>query len=149
MMLLVFMAVFFSRFSIALDPQTYRCLKQRVFLIDHGDKNIGIDDLVAFIHKKGAPLVPPGSQMIKAVRAMSGDNVIVSQESVVVNGRVIEQSMDYGLKTLSATREDYSRTLIVPDQEFFLMGTTIYSNDSRFWGSIPESDVVGKVYALF
>ena len=118
-------------------------------MIDHGDRVIHNGDLVAFIHKEGAPLIPAGSQMIKIVRGKGGDVIDIQPHRVQINEQILEQSMEYGLKTLSAKAEDYARIMVVPEGELFLMGTTLFSNDSRFWGSIPESDVVGKVYALF
>lgn len=37
----------------------------------------------------------------------------------------------------------------VPVKHFWIMGETSDSFDSRYWGFLPQSQVVGKAYALF
>ncbi|WP_449357414.1 S26 family signal peptidase [Alishewanella longhuensis] len=36
----------------------------------------------------------------------------------------------------------------MPASEFFMMGETITSYDSRYWGTVKQEDIIGKAYAI-
>ncbi|RXY26505.1 signal peptidase I, partial [Klebsiella pneumoniae] len=42
-----------------------------------------------------------------------------------------------------------NREITVPAGHIFVVGQTDYSWDSRFWGTIPETTITGKAYAIF
>jgi len=42
------------------------------------------------------------------------------------------------------------QAIVIPDDEFFMMGDNRdYSNDSRFWGTVPYKDIVGKPWFIY
>ena len=142
------MLLFFNRFKLSPDLQEYRCLDQWLFLVDKSDKDLKKGHMVAFHHKEGAKKIPKGIGLIKILRGVSGDRIKVTENYTEVNGVRFDISMTFGLKVLEDEAAIYEREFIVPEGHYFFMGTTKFSNDSRFWGTIAKEQVVGRSYAI-
>lgn len=82
---------------------------------------------------------------VKRVVAISNDIVSISDGKVVRNGKF------ENLLTIPENRrtQDFSISMEerkVPENEFFVLGDwRDRSNDSRFWGTVPVNDIIGKV----
>jgi len=103
----------------------------------------------------------PSRDFIKRCVGLPGDVIEVKNKRLVVNGRQVED--------LSYTRHDdprtYPRSLLisssyrrrdnygpytVPTQHYFCMGDNRdNSNDSRFWGPVPASNVLGRAFMVY
>ena len=119
----------------------------------------------------------PSVDYIKRVIGLPGDEVSYRARTVFVNGKPIRQKEigEYagigsgenmtGLSEVEATfasgvnhrllldKDKYSQdmqTIKVPDGEYFMMGDNRdYSNDSRFWGTVPEKNLKGKAFGIW
>lgn len=150
-MLLAFfllLSLFFTRFGLSIDTQELRCLTTWFVLIDKGDHDVKRGDLVAFKHIHGAKGMPKGLMYAKFLRGVPGDKVTVRESYTIVNGERFDVSMSFGIEQFKETPSTYEREFIVPEGEYFFMGNTTTSNDSRFWGTIEQISVEGKVYAV-
>lgn len=138
-----------ARFAIGVDDQVHRCLPPyRVFLVDRRDRAIPRGALVAF-HARGlAPYFADGTVVIKAVAGVPGDRVEVTPEVVRVNGKAGGEGLALA-RTLGKRPEDFVRTETVPPGHLWVMGASPDSFDARYWGMLPETQVVGRAYALF
>jgi signal peptidase I len=77
---------------------------------------------------------------VKRVVAVGGDRVAISARSVTVNRNVIRIA---GAPSADAAR---SRTQAVPESDVFLLGdNAAVSIDSRSFGPVPETELVGRV----
>jgi signal peptidase I len=91
-----------------------------------------------------APTRTPSSQIfIKRVVAGPGDRISIVDGRVIRNG-VREQAsiLDCGGGSIC----NFRKTIVVPPGHYFLLGDNRgASEDSRFWGPVPRSWVLGRV----
>jgi len=104
----------------------------------YSQPNIG--DVIVFLYPKDRA-VP----YVKRVAALGNDTVSIENGSVIRNGQpVIALSVpeDRRLRDFSISMTERR----IPASEIFLLGDwRDNSNDSRFWGTVPIADIVGKV----
>ncbi|HEV2472286.1 MAG TPA: signal peptidase I [Chthonomonadales bacterium] len=96
----------------------------------------------------------PGEVLIKRVVGLPGDSVQVKGNTVYINGRPLQEN--YPVKQMSDPDVyDYSygvyQPFVVPDGQLFVLGDNRdNSDDSRFWGTVKRSHVLGKfLFVLF
>ena len=132
-------------------------------VVDIGKPKIG--DIVVFEW-------PPNRNiyMIKRVIGVPGDTVEYKDNVLYINGKKAEQkfvaykleSSGYSVEQktenlvgkqheifISNKRKSYDFTVKVPDGHYFMMGDNrSLSSDSRYWGFMPEENIVGKAVAV-
>ncbi len=113
---------------------------------------------------------------IKRVAGLPGDSVIYKDKTIQVNGRNVAQleAGDYWIEPTSNQKihtkqitesfeenEAYSilidekrssrdLSFIVPENTYFVLGDNRdYSNDSRFWGFVPEENIIGEAFLIW
>ena len=117
----------------------------------------------------------PSIDYIKRVVGLPGDRISYINKTIYVNGKPMEQEslgtylgkgagmpmsgasqriehlddVDHQILVRSRQRA-MDREFIVPDERYFVMGDNRdNSNDSRFWGTVPEANLVGKAFMIW
>ena len=127
-----------------------RILVQKAFFTWH---DVREGDIVVFSH----PALdhcpgPPGSDLVKRVIALPGQTIYSSGNSIYSNGRLLAEPYlphhdPLGLAIPHASRQ---RPYRVPPGEFYVLGDNrAVSCDSRYWGPIKGSDIIGKVVLVW
>jgi signal peptidase I len=102
-------------------------------------------DVVVFSRPPGASQTEDGKEikdLIKRVIAIGGDTVEAKQGRVYVNDKAIDEPyLEPGTPTNDLPRQR------IPDGHVFVMGDNrTNSEDSRVFGPIDESDIVGRAF---
>lgn len=144
-----------SRWRVGIATADQLCLPYRAFLIDLADRRVRRGHYVAFVaDDRLARFFPAGSQLIKEVAGVPGDRVVVTAAGIEVNGvprpgvgvayGSVPLSVLAGLDPLTLYRDEP-----VPPGRLWVMGTTVNSFDSRYWGWLNDSQVLGRAYPLW
>lgn len=100
-------------------------------------------DVVVFKSPKN-----PDIEYIKRIIGLPGDRVKIEDEEVYVNGAKLSEP--YIAAKTNLWDGGYSKNgeeIVVPDGELFVMGDNRpRSSDSREFGPVPESSVIGQVF---
>ena len=114
--------------------------------VEFGHINIG--DIVVF---KAPPKVATAcadavADLVKRVIGLPGDRLYSKGNNIFVDGKRLNQNWtvypNIGTTPISPTT--------VPVGHYFMMGDNhAKSCDSRMWGTVPRSDLIGKVFVKF
>jgi signal peptidase I len=110
--------------------------------VDFGTINIG--DIVVF---KAPPDVAklcgdPVADLVKRVIGLPGDRLYSKGNTIYVNGKPLDQNW-----TVWPTLGTPIPPTTVAAGHYFMMGDWhSHSCDSRTWGTVPRSDLIGKVF---
>jgi signal peptidase I len=129
-----------------------------------GDGEPQRGDVVVFRYPKD-----PSQDYIKRIVGLPGDSIRYEQKELYINGKPIPQELigryppdpaamlkeehlagvDHQILLYDNTR-DGSFTFKVPQGQYFAMGDNRdRSSDSRYWGTVPESNLVGKAFLIW
>lgn len=89
---------------------------------------------------------------IKRVIGVPGDTVSLKNGEVYVNNQKLDQSvyLKPDVKTYGRTFLKDEESIIVPPGEFFVMGDNrLNSSDSRDWGFIKRSEIIGESFFVY
>jgi signal peptidase I len=113
-------------------------------------------DIVVFKYPKD-----PERDFIKRCMGLPGDSIEVLDKRLFVNGRLVHDE-DYTYHTddrilprMPFTGDSFSNRdnfgpRAVPPGHYFCMGDNRdNSNDSRFWGEVPESNLKGRAFMIY
>ncbi len=86
---------------------------------------------------------------IKRIVAVGGDTLSIKEGHPVVNG--VEDKNEPYIKPCGGGYEcNLPKTIKIPPGYFFMMGDNRgESDDSRFWGPVPRSWIIGEAFATY
>jgi signal peptidase I len=90
-----------------------------------------------------------GQTFIKRIVAVGGDTLSVKEGHPVVNG--VEKKDESYINPCGEGYEcNLPKTITIPKGYFFMMGDNRgESDDSRYWGPVPKSWIIGEAFATY
>ncbi len=93
----------------------------------------------------------PKKDFIKRLVALEGEKLLISEGKIYVNGKALENSL-FGQRYYY-NRGEYSgglKEVVIPKDSFYVLGdNSASSRDSRYWGFVPEKNLVGKAFLIW
>ncbi len=105
------------------------------------------DDVVVFVYPQDR-----SKDFIKRVKGLPGETLEVRDRVVHVNGEPVGDEHAHLGKDGGKGRRprDNFGPIKVPDGHVFVLGDNRdHSHDSRFWGTVPIEDILGKAFVLY
>jgi signal peptidase I len=141
---------------------------QRVLVnrIGHSFSKPAVGDVVVFHPPKGAESAQCGVahpresvcpkslpekdsvNFIKRVVAGPGDTIAVKDGHVILNGKLQEEPFTAPCQPGGGC--DFERPVEIPAGQYFMMGDNRgSSDDSRYWGPVPDDWIIGGAFATY
>ena len=104
-------------------------------------------DIVVFIYPEDKK-----KNFIKRIVGLPNETVEIKSGSILVNGEPVTQPEIFK-KIYYYNKGNYGadgQVVNVPSGSYFVLGdNSEFSYDSRYWGFVPKSSILGKVYKIF
>lgn len=139
-----------THYLIGFDPQRDLCLNLgRFFLVEYGRSSLWRGDLVAFrADERMQPFFPPGTLMVKRLVGLPGDRVTIDAKGIAVNGQLLATTGLVNAEKLKRKPEEFYREILLLPDHYFVIGERPKSFDSRYFGPLEASQIVGKAYPI-
>lgn len=139
-----------ERYSIAVDSSDIRCIEDySVFIVDEFNQTLVRGEIYAF-HADGLePFFADGQPLAKYLVGLPGDTVeITADQQIIINGEAIATTLQAAHR-LEMAPEDFVGSATLGSDEYWFMGDTLESFDSRYWGSVSRQQIVGRAHGVF
>ncbi|ELD1746247.1 IncHI-type conjugal transfer protein TrhF [Escherichia coli] len=146
--LLLVLSIFFTRFTFG-HGLLKGCLPADLYMIDLKDKSVKAGNIIAFHMPKSVRFIRENEKVIKIVAGVGGDRLKVTMDGVYNGNKFYKANARRISKKYNIPAESIERELTIPKGEVFLIGQTDHSWDSRFWGPVKLTSVIGKTYAIY
>lgn len=138
----------YYKVRIGIDTHVLKCLDYYVYVVHQGKpERVVRGDYLQFVDSNLDIAFPHGYKIVKKVGAVPGDTVEVASDLLFVNGKFIDR---LNLRIdLGKPFKFYDRKFVVPAGEYLMLGTRERSYDGRYWGTVPEYEILGKATPVF
>jgi signal peptidase I len=116
------------------------------------ERRPGRGDIVVFLTKDLPRLKAAGqSYLIQRIAALEGDKVEFQPDSVLVNGVEFVTKNEFGSLHHDGTEHrGLPASVVVPPGHVFTLGDRPdESNDGRFWGFVPEKNIIYRAWFCY
>ena len=113
-------------------------------LVDKLASTIHRGDIVVFHNVPADSGGPP--TLVKRVIGLPGETISSAGSQILVNGHVVSEPWLPALTGQCAEPDEHIRPTKIAAGHYFVMGDCRgNSDDSRYWGTVPKDNIVGKV----
>ena len=92
---------------------------------------------------------PSSQYFVKRVIGLPGDRLSISGGHPVINGTALTNE-PYIAPCIGSVSCDMTHTIVIPPGEYYMLGDNRGdSDDSRYWGPVPRSWIIGDAFATY
>ncbi|MFC6674132.1 signal peptidase I [Marinobacterium aestuariivivens] len=141
---------FADRYRIGIDSQVVKCIPgYSVYLIDKKDLELKRDAIYVFTARGLQPVYEDGTEMVKYLRGIPGDHIAIKyQGNIYVNDKYVGYGLSHAEK-IGQPEESFLGEAKLKPGNYWFMGTSDQSFDSRYWGTVKDDQIIGRAYPLF
>lgn len=90
----------------------------------------------------------PEYEYIKRIIGLPGERIKIERGVIFINNeQLTEDYLPDSFQTLSGRFLKEGQTYSIPDNQYFVIGDNRnHSSDSREWGSVPRSNIIGRAW---
>ena len=121
---------------------------------------------IMVFNTRDIPTLPAGTHYIKRMAGLPDERLAIDPPKLIINGEPVtepapiarianrEKGYEQGYRLIRPGDQGYLRTRgnvypLGPDQYFALGDNTGNSRDSRYWGAVPRSNLVGPAFLVY
>jgi conjugal transfer pilin signal peptidase TrbI len=128
--------------AVSSNDQVFFTIKKNESLMSELKRN----DYVAFDSGFLAPIVKKDMTVIKQIKGLPKDEILVKDGLVYVNGEKVAEIHSNAMKKLNKPKNGFDRKETVPENHIFVIGSHPRSYDSRYWGFLKVEDKISRAY---
>ncbi|MEO1607105.1 MAG: S26 family signal peptidase [Pseudomonadota bacterium] len=138
-----------TRWTLLIEVQAITSIQGvSVMVLDRARHDIERGAVYAFDTPRAVLAVHPNRPTTaKIVAGLPGDEVVVTVEGATVNGELVADGLPL-LEYLELPASRFETRFVVPDGALFVVGTSPFSYDSRYWGTVPMSTGQGRAWII-
>jgi signal peptidase I len=111
------------------------------YLVEYSSPKRG--DIIVFVYPRD-----PKKDFIKRVMALPGESVQIIGRTIYINGKPIRDP--WGVWSENDLLRGNFGPVTVPQGHYFVLGDNRdNSMDSRYWGFVPKSNILGKALVIY
>lgn len=140
---------FADRYRIGVDTQLVKCLPGSTFyLIDQKDQKLERGQIYQFSAQGLEPVYDDGTAMVKILVGLPGDTVRIDEyRNIYVNGAYVGHGLTHAQRLHRPESAFIGETQLKPG-EYWFMGSSHESFDSRYWGTVHEEQITARAYPI-
>ncbi len=138
-----------SRWGIGIDTQRHPSNPFRLYLHCKQDRSVKRGDYATFRIPDFASRFPEASLFVKRVAAVEGDRLQIVGQELYVNGRWAARINPVILARAGLHQSRLGDLDQVPPGRLLMMGSSINTFDSRYFGLINQEELQGKALPIW
>ena len=109
-------------------------------------KNVKRGDIIIFKY----PL-NKRKDFVKRAIGLPGDEILIKNKKVYVNGKLLDEPYAVHSDNWNSgfPRDEYGPIKVPPNSLFAMGDNRDSSDDSRYWGFVPEDNLIGRAFLVY